>query len=63
MPEQIKDMSNRVECLYDGSYCAFWRGSIVYEHQKTHIRRFETEPDAWEYLSLCNKLGEITNIR
>ena len=61
MPEQIENIGNRVDCLYDGSYCAFWRGSIVYEHQKTHIRRFETEPDAWKYLALCNELGKITN--
>jgi hypothetical protein len=50
-----------VECLYDGSYCVFWRGGIVYEHQKTAIRRFEKEPDAWEYLALCNTLGKIAN--
>ena len=61
MPEQFENIGNRVDCLYDGSYCAFWRGSIVYEHHKTQIRRFETEPDAWEYLALCNKLGKITN--
>jgi hypothetical protein len=59
MPEEIKNTRNRVECLFDGSYCAFWRGSIVYEHQKTGIRRFEIEPDAWEYLARCDLAGKI----
>lgn len=61
MPEEIKNTRNRVECLYDGSYCAFWRGSIVYEHQKTGIRRFEIEPEAWEFLARCDALGKIAN--
>jgi hypothetical protein len=61
MPEAIKNTTNRVDCLFDGSYCAFWRGGIVYEHQKTQIRRFETESDALEYLALCDSLGKISN--
>ena len=34
MPEEIKNPSNKVERSYEGKYYAFWRGHIVYEHQK-----------------------------
>ena len=34
MPNEIKNPSNKVERSYEGKYYAFWRGHIVYEHQR-----------------------------
>jgi hypothetical protein len=59
MSKEIKNISNRVERSYEGKCYAFWRGRIVYEHQKTRVRRFETEREAWEYLALCDALGKL----
>ncbi|MGA7387727.1 MAG: hypothetical protein WBW99_07335 [Pseudolabrys sp.] len=59
MPEEIKNPNNKVERSYEGKYYAFWRGHIVYEHQKTRVRRFETERAAWEYLALCDALDKL----
>ena len=59
MSKEIKNISNRVERSYEGKCYAFWRGRIVYEHQKTRVRRFETEREAWEYLALCDVLGKL----
>ena len=41
MSKEIKNISNRVERSYEGKCYAFWRGRIVYEHQKTRVRRFK----------------------
>ena len=59
MSKEIKNISNRVERSYEGKYYAFWPGRIVYEHQKTRVRRFKTEREAWEYLALCDALGKL----
>ena len=59
MSKEIKNQSNRVERSYEGKYYAFWRGRIVYENQKTRVRRFKTEREAWEYLALCDALGKL----
>ena len=59
MSKEIKNISNRVERSYEGKCYAFWRGRIVYEHQKTRVRRFKTEREAWEYLALCDALGKL----
>ena len=34
MPEEIKNRKQQVERSYEGKYYAFWRGHIVYEHQR-----------------------------
>ena len=50
---------NRVVLSYDGTYHAFWRGRVVYDHTQSRIKRFEKEHDVWDYLALCDAVGKL----
>ena len=57
MTGKIKNASNRVDHSANGNFHAFWRGRVVYE--KGRVKRFETEREAWEYLTYCDTAGKI----
>ena len=57
MADEIKNPSNNVDRSANGTFLAFWRGQMVYE--KGRVKRFETESEAWEFLSRCDAAGKI----
>ena len=57
MPDEIKNPRNRVEPSTNGGFIAFWSGQVVYENGR--VKRFETEHNAWEYLTRCDIAGKI----
>jgi hypothetical protein len=54
---EIKTNENRVDRSANGTFLAFWRGRVVYENGR--VKRFETESEAWEFLSQCDLVGKI----
>jgi hypothetical protein len=54
---EIKTNENRVDRSANGTFLAFWRGRVVYENGR--VKRFETESEAWEFLSQCDLAGNI----
>ena len=54
---EIKTNENRVDRSANGTFLAFWRGRVVYENGR--VKRFETESEAWEFLSRCDLAGKI----
>jgi hypothetical protein len=48
---------SRVDQSANGGFIAFWRGQVVYENGR--VKKFETERDAWEYLTRCDVAGKI----
>jgi hypothetical protein len=59
MTDEIKNSDNRVNLSYDGKFHAHWRGRVIYDFDKSRIKRFENERNAWEYLALCDALGKL----
>jgi hypothetical protein len=59
MTDEIKKIDNRVDRSYNGKFHAHWRGRVVYDLDKSRIKRFEKESDAFEYLALCDALGKL----
>jgi hypothetical protein len=57
MTDEIKNSNNRVDHSFRGGFMAFWRGKVVYENGR--VKKFETEPDAWDYLARCDTAGKI----
>ena len=57
MTDETKNPSNRVDRSANGMFQAFWREQMVYENGR--VKRFETEGEAWEYLSRCDLAGKI----
>jgi hypothetical protein len=57
MTYEIKDQRHRVDRSANGAFLAFWCGQVVYENG--HVKRFETESEAWEFLSRCDAAGKI----
>jgi len=57
MTDEIKTLSSRVELSADGRFIAFWRGRVVFANGR--VKKFETERDAWEYLTRCDTAGKI----
>jgi hypothetical protein len=55
--DETKIQSSRVDRSAKGGFIAFWRGQVVYENGR--VKKFETERDAWEYLTRCDKAGKI----
>ncbi len=41
----------------NGAFTAFWHGQIAYENGR--IKHFETEREAWEFLTRCDAAGKI----
>jgi hypothetical protein len=54
---EIKTNENRVDRSANGTFHAFWRGRVVFENGR--VKRFETESEAWEFLSHCDLAGNI----
>ena len=54
---EIKTNENRVDRSANDTFLAFWRGRVVYENGR--VKRFETEREAWEFLSHCDLAGNI----
>jgi hypothetical protein len=54
---EIKTNENRVDRSANDTFLAFWRGRVVYENGR--VKRFETEKEAWEFLSHCDLAGKI----
>jgi hypothetical protein len=54
---EIKTNENRVDRSANGTFLAFWRGRVIYENGR--VKRFETEKEAWEFLSHCDLAGKI----
>lgn len=52
-----KTRCNRVDHSYDGRFHALWRGRVVYENG--HIKRFQSEREAWDFLARCDALGKV----
>jgi hypothetical protein len=57
MADKIKNPHNRVDHSANGTFLAFWNGRLVYENGR--VKRFETEREAWEFLSHCDLAGKI----
>lgn len=57
MTYEIKDQRHRVDRSAKGAFLAFWCGQVVYENGR--VKRFETESEAWEFLSRCDAAGKI----
>jgi hypothetical protein len=57
MTDEVKNPTNRVELDFDGKFVAFWRGQVVYESGRVKVKKFETERDAWQYLTHCDTAG------
>ncbi len=57
MTDEIKNPSNRVDPLANGTFHAFWRGRMVYENGR--VKRFETETEARKFLARCDLAGKI----
>jgi hypothetical protein len=54
---EIKTDENRVDRSANGTFLAFWRGRVVYQNGR--VKRFETESEAWEFLSQCDLARKI----
>ena len=57
MTDEIERPNNRVDRSANGGFIAFWRGQVVYENGR--VKKFETEPDARQYLTRCDAAGKI----
>jgi hypothetical protein len=57
MTNENKNQSNRVDRSANGAFRAFWHGQMAYENGR--VKRFETESEAWEFLSRCDAAGKI----
>ena len=57
MTNDGKTQANRVDRLMNGACSAFWHGQIAYENGR--VKHFETESEAWEFLSRCDAAGKI----
>jgi hypothetical protein len=57
MTFEDKIQSNRVDRSANGAFNAFWHGQMAYENGR--VNRFETERQAWEFLSRCDAAGKI----
>jgi hypothetical protein len=57
MTDELKNSSNKVERSASGGFIAIWRGTAVFENGR--VKKFETIPDAWEYLTRCDIAGKI----
>jgi hypothetical protein len=57
MSFEIEKPINRVDRSANGSYLAFWHGRVVFENGR--VKRFETKPEAWEFLARCDLAGKI----
>jgi hypothetical protein len=49
-------VANRVDASGEG-FLAFWRRTIIYKNG--HVRRFESEREAWAFLERCDEAGKI----
>ena len=54
---EIKTNENKVDRSANGTFLTFWRGRVMYENGR--VKRFETESEAWEFLSRCDLAGKI----
>jgi hypothetical protein len=57
MPDEAENPNNRVDRSANGAFIAFWREQVVYKNGR--VKKFETEPDAWQYLTRCDAVGKI----
>ena len=57
MTDEIENPNHRVDQSPNDGFIAFWHGQVVYENGR--VKKFETERDAWEYLTRCDKAGKI----
>jgi hypothetical protein len=57
MTDEIRQPNNRVDRSANGAFIALWRGQVVYENGR--VKKFESEPDAWQYLTRCDAAGKI----
>jgi hypothetical protein len=57
MADEIKNLSNSVDRSANGTFLAFWCGQIIYVNGR--VKRFETESEAWKFLSRCDAAGKI----
>ena len=58
MSGEIKNPTNQVSRAANGKFFAHWRGQVVYNRYGT-VKHFDTEGEAWAYLSDCDRAGEI----
>ena len=57
MTDETKKPNNRVDRSANGAFIAFWHGQVVYENGR--VKKFKSEPDAWQYLTRCDAAGKI----
>ena len=59
MTYENENHDNRVDRAANGAFLAFWHGRMAYENGR--VKRFETEREAWEFLSRCDAAGKIVH--
>jgi hypothetical protein len=57
MTDEIENSRSQVDHSPSGGFIAFWNGKVVYENGR--VKKFETEPEAWNYLARCDTAGKI----
>ena len=59
MTYENENHDNRVDSAANGAFLAFWHGRMAYENGR--VKRFETEREAWQFLSRCDAAGKIVH--